>query len=748
MRHLLWGIAVGAVALTGAVATVWAQALPVSEIPADFVQQVDEADLVEIYCLNTRWQSGEFFASLAVAETPLAAVRQQVESLEVTVSWPDLTAIKAEAESRLAAVCEAGTVDGAAAAAANVESYGAEVQALFAKLESELETKLSARGEQLKTEIQAVVEPEILSQIKSMEESISEKAADEANRVKAKLEQELAIGTYASVNEAELFVTARLPELEAEARRILQSFTESQKSSLKSFAESVVLEKAPPEKALMEQLGAELRALPGQITAGAKARLSEYDTYRQQAQAKRVELVLAYVDAKVEAAATELEASRDELAQLKQFDENAPTPEVLLASLRRDRDQLAGQLRAALANGDEMGFQEAISSFQEKWQSARERTEQAFATPQRICSLADIQFAAFKPQIADTTARIDSLMERCIGHYDQMCLKAMELSGRFTEMTAALDSVAADISQVEAWCDVSRASGELDERIVPLLKQIELAGQQLAVQGELLAAEKLTYDEWARQRAATMCAAQLQWADSGLREMERLYGSWQIRMSDCASGEATGAQCAVFTELADEIAGLDGQIAEVTERTAAFRSSCRNLSGDATAEEVWAEFSGYLDFFQGIDTRVREIHYRSAALKAPATVCEAGQPLVDALSRDLQRTYDEAARQVGRLVNLRSGCSAEATDAGCLAIVEADEQLAQLANQHQYFTKMFWEYDERCRVATGLRAEGLRATQEQLVGYIAELKKVAGGGDLLADRVEATVATAIDSLSE
>jgi len=68
---------------------------------------IPEKDLVEVFCLTTRYKTGEFFAVLDGLDEVLVPALRDLQATGMEVSIPDISNYRFQGQAKLDAICSA-----------------------------------------------------------------------------------------------------------------------------------------------------------------------------------------------------------------------------------------------------------------------------------------------------------------------------------------------------------------------------------------------------------------------------------------------------------------------------------------------------------------------------------------------------------------------------------------------------------------------------------------------------------------
>jgi hypothetical protein len=716
-------------------------------IPAEARGQLDEASTVEIYCLMTKWKSGDFFSMLEAMDENFRPVIDQVVAEGIDVRMPGLAAMKAQGESKLGAVCGAKTIDEANAAAHDFQALGESVRSQFVAFRGELVGKMQAKGDALRAKIQSEIETFVQGEREKIEDELKGLADKEAEAARAQMESEMSQRNFTSGEQAQAYVNSRVPAIKRSIEAKITAVVDERKKTLTTSIEARVGEIVGAEKGRFEALGASLKAAGAKIESGIEARRGQYDTYRDQAFAKRKAVVLGVVDKALAEAKAEIEANRAEFEKAKQGDSGAVTVEAIEAEMTRDRAALEAALDRALASGNDAAFTAAADAFRDKWQGYREKTEKAFKSVTRICALVGAQVTAALPKLDQGVRDIELVQNKCWGLEGDsrgQCERIiMELSPRLTSILEKSKSLRQDMTAVTGLCGAVGEGDASSDALLARLDEMRKKGEDLKTLGEALQAEKATYEEMARQSAQAGCASALPRIKAGRLSMQESTKDLQGKLADCR-GKKGDVECDSLAKLKPQVDSLQAKVSAAEGFMKRVESACASLKADTPYEEILALFGEALAKADDFASVEKSIRYEAAQLSSPVKLCAAAQPMLDAGAQEFTRAIEtmKAKRDKSVAVGV-AACRKNQSQSGCDEVKKAQDRMAEAERLYKDYSTQYWDFTRLCRKAYGSDATRATLSLDDLVNRAKELKR--RGDDLrAADQQAAADLTAVE----
>lgn len=526
-------------------------------IPADARSLISDKDLVEVYCLMTKWKSGELLAALdSLKENLLPAMSETNNLIGLDLTLPDIDGLKSKTQQKIDAVCNAVTIEAANAAMSDLSSYGQEVNQQFKDLNKNLTDKIQAKSDALKNKVQADLQSTIDAEKEKMQTEINNYADTLKNQAQADLTAEVSSMKFDSQAAAMSYVNSKIETLKATITSEINAKVSAKKAELQKTIESKVEEIIGPERLKFEEVAKLFADIGGKIQAGITAGKAQYEKYKTEAFAKRKSIILELVDKNILKAKVELEKNRAQLEEGEKSNPAVKNVEEILAEIQADRNTLSVKLDQAMAAENEAAIQVATDEFRNKWENYRAETEKLFLNPQTICKQVTEQIAANRPQLTAGQKQLQDIINKCSGKTDDQCLKVNELSSRFSAIMGKLNLLSSEMKNVEDLCSKSIAENKLDPEIMNLLNKIKADGEDAKVYGDALQAEK---SKIIAESGAQACAQLLPQISAAKTEINKNdLTSLKNNIFSC-SGKNT-EQCKVINSLKPQVADFETQV--------------------------------------------------------------------------------------------------------------------------------------------------------------------------------------------
>lgn len=680
--------------------------------PPEARKLLGDKPIVEIYCLMTKWKTGEFFAMLDAVGTNLKPATDKAKDLDVEVAFPNLDDLRSRAQTKIDAVCSAATVDEADANARSFTTFGEEVRAQFAAMRADLEKKMRAKGDELRDKVEREIAPIVASEKARVEEEMKSWAESQARSMNESLQSEVESKGFASAEEATSYVQSRVGSVKSSLTSQIQAKVAEQKKLIQAKIQAKVEEIVGPERKKLEDVGAAFKDMGTKINAGIQSGKAKYDTYRDQAFAKRKAAALSLVDAQLDKAKAELEKNRAEFDKLKKEDPSVKGIDEILAEMNADRAGLDSKLDRALAAEDDAAFEAALNDFRNKWEKYRDESEKAFMSPARVCGIVRAQVTAARPQIQNGLKQIDGLVQSCVDNSaNPGCDKVQALAARFGTITDKLTGIDNAMTRLEGLCQQSEASGTLAPDIMKLLDQLKVDGLDAKAYGQALEAEKAAALADAEAQAKQGCTQAMTRIEAGRLELAEGMKDLDAQIKECAATPAE-PQCAAIGQVKSRVAKINADAAQLEKKTTSLVNACAKVGKGAMPEDLMALFTAWNSQRGEIDSTVKDLKYEASKVTTVEEVCGFARPAVEAGNRELADLMTLMRQK--RVTVVASGeakCAKDPGAEGCPNVTMAVNYINELEGLFKSYSTSFWGFTKLCAAKTTTRSEAIAAAQ-------------------------------------
>ena len=145
-----------------------------SVLSEEIKKTIPQKDLLELYCLETKARTGEFFAALFAVESILTPVSNDLKLIGIEAEIPDIHSYTSEAFNKLEVVCSADNFNEAQAATRDLRSFGEKVRKELMDLKYNLARRLKAKGEEFRKETEEKVKKEVEQWVQEEKAKIEE----------------------------------------------------------------------------------------------------------------------------------------------------------------------------------------------------------------------------------------------------------------------------------------------------------------------------------------------------------------------------------------------------------------------------------------------------------------------------------------------------------------------------------------------------------------------------------------------
>ncbi|MCX6768104.1 MAG: hypothetical protein NTY90_05270 [Candidatus Micrarchaeota archaeon] len=408
----------------------------IPDIPDDVKDKVSEKDVVGIYCNKARWKSGKFFDAVDAVGPALSSA---VAACGISVTVPDASGVKAEAQAKIDAVCAATTIAEARTAVKELISFMRQnARGPYESMENEIEPLMTAMGDAIRKKATAK----------------SKEIVDaETVRLKAELEAEatrMASELTASAGQGGVDAASIGAQIQSRMTSLAQEKAAGISTKVQAEVEAAI---AADTQKIMD-CGKGFEAVGTAVNNAFAAGESKWSQYRDAANAKQKQVVGAILDANLATAKEELDKARDQLAAAKQAGKTDKDADEIWAALQAQKQDILNSVDA----GDDMAFETKAAGMKTEWDSLKKDLESQAADPVEICKQATAQINAGRSQMTQAQSTVADLQSRCAGKTDTECAGVNAQAAKFSELGSKLTSILQKMDAVTAMCSRITAS--------------------------------------------------------------------------------------------------------------------------------------------------------------------------------------------------------------------------------------------------------------------------------------------------
>ncbi|MDO8663749.1 MAG: hypothetical protein Q7K28_02860 [Candidatus Wildermuthbacteria bacterium] len=645
------------------------------KVPDEVKQYVTDKDLVEVYCAQVRWKSGDFFSAMDAVKENIIPAMEKVRALGIEVSVPDIDSIRAEGQKRIDAICLAQTVPSAETLVQEFSDWGqGQASEKFTAIRSGLEAKMKEKGDALREKVKAEIES-FVSEEKAKIESDLRQSADE----------------LAAQKQAELQDSKAMPDMDQiqnEIKQQIQAKVEVKKAEMKDKIKAKVNEIIGVDKAKFEEIGGLFQGIGGKINSAIAANQGKYVQYKQQALELRKNLVFKILDKNLEDGLKQLDLAEADIDEAKKEDSSILSAGEIKAEIQQDRKELGAKLDLALESGDESAFQGALNDFRSKWEAYRSEMEKAAGqSVSKACTVALAQFDKAKNQIEPGLAKIKNLQDKCSASVSEECLKVNEFSPRFGALTTKLSDLKTEMAMAGEMCQTPETADR--KNLIALMKKIQADADDVKVYGEALDAEK---SKVLADTAAAICAKVLPQLDAAENEIKK-NGLTVLENNIAKCKGKTTEECTAVNGLIADVARLKGQISIFESNAQKAKSSCSK----AATEEDMKTLADTLNMLKSdgdtLRSAAQDLQAKQSAQMSAKKLCRAAMPqlenakqqiasgisdvnsidkaIVKANASKFDAFQKQAQATLGKIANINSMCVNASTDKLDQSLIDA-----------------------------------------------------------------------------
>lgn len=398
-----------------------------SVLSEDIKKTIPQKDLVELYCLETKARSGEFFSALFALKSILIPVSNDLKSIGIEAEIPDLHAYTDQAFTKLEAICSANNLDEAQTAGRDFRNFGEKVRAELMDLKYNLARRLKAKGEEFRKEMEEKVKKEIEQWVQGektkIEEELNALANQLAEQAKNNLIQEMQQMQFTDEAAAQAYAQSRVEQIKAEITAKINQLAEEKRKKLEEEANKKAEELLGGDVETFKNIAQRMGNIEEEIENLMAQKSKEYQQYQVQAAQKRKELILMLIDKKVEEGMQKLKEKNE---MLKEKGIPAPDLDTYISWLEKDKEDLIKKIDQAIAENRFDAINLIVYEMQESWKKRVQAINWNYLkrySPKVICgnTLWTIKSETIEKKVREGIQRIDLALNREISWAKRKC---------------------------------------------------------------------------------------------------------------------------------------------------------------------------------------------------------------------------------------------------------------------------------------------------------------------------------------
>lgn len=690
---------------------------------------VSDKDLVSVYCAMTRWRSGDFFSAMDAVKKYVIEPSQQIKSdFGIDFEIPDIDALRAEGAKRTDGICNASTVAEAEQLAGDFYNWGQnQTQGKFDTMRTDMQAKLTEKGNALKEKIKAEIQPFIDEQKASIEDEMKALADQIVEKKKSEIQ-------------ARLTGARSAPDVNALKAEITQAVTsginakvEQKKAEMQSKIQAKIQELAGTEKAKFEKIGENFQGVEQKISDYIKNNRSQYDKYKIEAFGLRKKLVLDILDKNLAEGLKQLDASEADLADANKNDSSVKTVGQLKAELQQDRKDLESKLDAALETGDETAFQQALNDFKAKWEAVRANGEKAMEqSVSKVCTIALAQFDKANTQMNPGIKQIEALQKKCANSVSDECLKTNEFSSRFDSVVSKSADLKTEMALATQMCQNPQTSDR--KNLIALMRKIQSDAEDFKIYGQALESEKAKV---LAQTAEAICGQALPQLSAAETEIQKNdLTALQNNIARCQG--KTSEECVAVNKLSGGVASLKTDISSFTANIQKVKALCSKPLGEEDFKTLSDTLNSLKSEGQDLRAEAKDLQAQQAEKMNEKALCRAVVPQMEGAKQQISAGLAE-------MNGINSGCSGK-SDERCKVINANSAKFDALSSQVQKTLKSISDINTKCDTASADSLDqklidlldGMKNDKETIDKMIEDIKALeAGAGKSSGIKIEA-----------
>ncbi|MCD6528448.1 hypothetical protein J7K44_02315 [bacterium] len=452
-----------------------------SVLSEDIKKTIPQKDLLELYCLETKARSKEFFAALFALESILTPVSNDLKSIGIKTEIPDIHAYTSEAYNKLEAICSASNLDEAQIAGRDFRIFGEKVRAELMDLKYNLARRLKAKGEELKKEMEEKVRKEVEQWVQGEKAKIEEELNNLANQLaeeaKNNLIQEMQQMQFTDEATAQAYAQSRVEQIKAEITARINQLAEEKRKKLEEEANKKAEELLGGDVETFKNIAQRMENIEREIENLMAQKSKEYQQYQAQAAQKRRELILMLIDKKVEEGMQKLKEKNE---MIKKKGLPVPDLDTYISWLEKDKEELIKKIDQAITENRFDSINLIVYEMQERWKKRVQAINRDYLerySPKVVCgdTLWIIKSQTIEEKVKDGIQRIDLALNRDISWAkgkcqslnlpsdDPACQRVEKLEKELSEAKTKAENFLSQIKTVKEKCSKVTDATKIEE---------------------------------------------------------------------------------------------------------------------------------------------------------------------------------------------------------------------------------------------------------------------------------------------
>jgi len=319
-----------------------------------------EKDLIELLCLDSQWQGGEFLAGLAAYNDFIASSSKEFPGIEAKLA--DLAAYQKTGQEKISAVCASVSHSQAKAALNDLNNFEKTVQGVLREIDSTITKTFQDKIDSLKNKISNSQKKQVgaaVAQLKASKQGELEGFARQlAKAAQESLAVELSKTQFPTPSEATGYANRATDNRQTDIKNQLAVLALQAQSLLRQEAQTKTLQVLGGDSAALSLIVKDVQKNRDTIIALQQTRAGQLDKIKTQALQKRRDLAALILSSQVDSGALRLrekELSNESLSSSLFLNTQQAVDH--LKSIKQNFNQKA---QAALDSGDEKALALAI----------------------------------------------------------------------------------------------------------------------------------------------------------------------------------------------------------------------------------------------------------------------------------------------------------------------------------------------------------------------------------------------------
>ncbi len=623
-------------------------------VPDEAKKYLTDAELIPIYCAMTKWKTGQFFGAMnALKENMLPAMQKAKDVLGITLPLPNIDKMIEDGKTKINTVCSTKVLSEAEDTVMSFTTMGQDLdQNGIGAFMTEFENKMKAKGNEIKTKIEAMVLPLV---------------EEEKAKIQPEIEKEAHFYVKNNIKFDREPSPADITAVRTQVENYLKPIIEAKKQEITQKIQSRINEIKDKEVAEIEGLGKMFEGMDQKINDASQKGLEEYDQYKKEAFRLRKEVVFKILDKNLDEGLKKLDEADKDIEDARKDDPSLKSVSQIKSEIAQDRKNLESKLEVAMEAGDEISFQQAVNDFKTKWEAARVESEKAAEQSMtKACNIAKAEFGKAKGQMESNLAKLNNIQKKCEGVFSDECSSIAEFGDRFETLKNKISDIRSEMDMAEKMCADTNMTDKAS--MVALMRKIQNDGEDLKTYGDSLNAEKTRVIADSAAKACSQIIPQMEAART-----EIIKNDLQILENNFKKCEGKNTDdCDIINQASPKFKEFSKDSSSFSEKITEIENFCKNPTGEAF-EKISISWNILKEEGNELRLKGKELQSEIAVTLSEKAICKAIVPQINSARM-------EVTAGIKKVSDTQNNCFGK-NDEKCLAINALKPKLEEITKR-------------------------------------------------------------------